>query len=215
MKRYLIAAVVVMTVLAVSWVVLAQEEQKPAAGQAPAAQAPAAPPAAPGPERGQGGGRGRGGLMMPEEQLKAVEAIEQQVTKLKEVVKTSGPPAGRSFQDLSDEERTKMREQMMKAGEERRAAIKMILTQLARLQGQQPAEGAEYIIVNTADLKSIKELADKEKATETAARLTALIERPQRGGMMGGGRGGRQGGATGEGGGGQRQRGAGAGGQGG
>lgn len=40
MKRYLIAAVVVMTVLAVSWVVLAQEEQKPAAGQAPAAQAP-------------------------------------------------------------------------------------------------------------------------------------------------------------------------------
>ncbi len=208
MKRYLIAAVVVMTVLAVSWVVFAKEGQKPAA-QAPAAQAPAAQaPAGPGPGQGQGGGRGRGGFLSAEEQQKVIEAVEQQVAKLKESLKAQPTrPAG--FQDLSQDERAKFMEQMTKAREERQAAIKIILTQLARLQGQAPAEGAEYIIVNTADLKTIQELATKEKATETADRIASILQ-PRRG--MGGGR---QGGPPGEGGAGQRQRGAGAGGQGG
>jgi hypothetical protein len=157
MKRYLISTFVVLAILALTWAVFGQEGERARGGAGP--------------------GGGRGGFMMPEEQLKVLEAIEQQVGKLKETVKASALPAGKTFQDLSDEERTKMRQ----AREERQAAIKTVLTQLARLQGQQPAEGAEYIIVNTADLKAIQELATKEKATETANRLTSLIERPQRG----------------------------------
>jgi len=159
MKRYIISTVVVLAVLAVAWAVFGQEESKPARA-----------------------GRGRG-FMTPEEQLKVLGAIEQQVAKLKEVVKASAPPTGKSFQDLSEEEKAKLKEQMTKAREERQAAIRAILVQLARLQGQpQPAEGEQFIIVNTADLKAVQALAEKEKAKETATRIADLLQPPRRGG---------------------------------
>jgi len=153
MKRYLISAVIILAVLAVTWAVFAQEAEKPR-------------------------GAGRGGFLPSEEQLKLLGVIEQQVAKLKEVVKASAPPAGKSFQDLSEEERAKMKE----AREQRQAATRVILTQLARLQGQpQPAEGEQFIIVNTADLKAVQALAEKEKAKETATRIAELLQ-PRRGG---------------------------------
>jgi len=158
MKRYLISAVIILAVLAVTWAVFAQEAEKPR-------------------------GAGRGGFLPPEEQQKAIEAIEQQVVKLKAIVQTQVLPAGKSFQDLSEEERAKVKEQFTKAREERQAAIGAILAQLARLQGQmQPlAEGERFIIVNTADLKAVQAQAEKEKAKETADRIAALLQ-PRRGG---------------------------------
>jgi len=159
MKRYLISAVIILAVLAVTWAVFAQEGEKPR-------------------------GAGRGGFLPPEEQQKAIEAIEQQVVKLKASVQTQVLPAGKSFQDLSEEERAKLKEQMTKAREERQAAIRVILAQLARLQGQmQPlAEGEQFIIVNTADLKAVQALAEKEKAKDTATRIAELLQPPRRGG---------------------------------
>jgi hypothetical protein len=87
---------------------------------------------------------------------------------------------------MSEEERTKLREQMRTARQERQAAFRTIIAQIAMLQGQrQPTtEGEEFIIINTSQLKAIQELAVKEKAKETADRLTSLLESPQRG--MGG-----------------------------
>jgi len=159
MKKYPISIAVIVAALAMAWAVFGQQAERPG---------------------GAGPAGGRGAFMMPEEQLKVLESIEQQVAKLKEAVKTSAFPAGRSFQDLSDEEKTKMKEQMTKARQERQAAIKTILTQLARLQGRpQPAEGVEYIIVSTADLKAVQELATKEKATQTSERISAMLQPPR------------------------------------
>jgi hypothetical protein len=131
------------------------------------------------------GGRGR--RMGREDQLKAIEDVEKQLASLKKGIQAQ-PTERRSFRDMSEEERTKMREQFTKTREERNKAFKAIITQIARLQGQgQPAEGEELLIINTAQLKSIQELAVKEKAKETAQRLERL-GRPRMG-FFGGGRG--------------------------
>jgi hypothetical protein len=130
------------------------------------------------------GGRGR--RLGREDQLKAIEAVEKQLAKLKKSIQAQSTER-RSFRDMSEEERSKLREEFAKAREERNNAFKAIITQIARLQGQrQPAEGEELLIVNTGDLKEIRELAVKEKAKETAQRLERL-GRPRMG-FFGGGR---------------------------
>ena len=168
MKKYLTVIVVIAVALAMAWVTFGQERTA---------------------SRVAGAGGARGGFMTPEEQQKVIEAIEQQVAKLKEGLKAQPRPEG--FADLSEEEKTQLREKFTKAREARQAAIGTILAQLARLQGrmQPPAEGEQFIIVNTADLKAVRELAVKEKAKETEDRLTTMIERPTRGfgGRTGGG----------------------------
>ena len=79
-----------------------------------------------------------------------------------------------------------MREEFTKAREDRNKAYKAIITQIARLQGQrQPAEGEELLIINTAQLKSIQELAVKEKAKETAQRLERMMSGGRRGSFGG------------------------------
>ncbi len=54
------------------------------------------------------GSRGRG--TGRQEQLKAIEAIEEQVAKLKAAMQSTGREARGSFRDLSEEERAKLRE---------------------------------------------------------------------------------------------------------
>ncbi len=131
------------------------------------------------------GGRGR--RMGREDQLKAIEDVEKQLAKLKKGIQAQ-PTERRSFRDMSEEERNKMREEFTKTREARNKALKAIITQIARLQGQrQPAEGEELLIINTAQLTSIQELAVKEKAKETAQRLERLVS--PRMGFFGGGRG--------------------------
>ena len=133
------------------------------------------------------GGRGR--RMGREDQLKAIEAVQEQVAKLKKGIQAQSTER-RSFRDMSEEERNKMREEFTKAREDRNNAIQAIITQIARLQGQrEPAEGEQLIIINTGQLKPIQELAVKEKAKETAQRLERLMTRGR------GGFGGRPGGA--------------------
>jgi hypothetical protein len=128
-------------------------------------------------ERFGSGGRRRLGR---EDQLKAIKAIEAALAKLKAGIEAQGTER-RSFRDLPEEERNKLRKQFAKAREERNKAIKAIIAQVASLQGQrQPTEGEEYILVNTAQVKEIQKLAVKEKAKETAQRL----ERLGRGRMM-------------------------------
>ena len=119
------------------------------------------------------GGRGR--RLGREDQLKAIEDIEKQLANLKKGIQAQSTER-RSFRDMSEEERNKLREEFTKAREERNKAIQAIVTQIARLQGQsEPAEGEELLIINTAQLKPIHELAVKEKARETAQRLERLM----------------------------------------
>ena len=119
----------------------------------------------------------RVGGMRPEDQQKAIKAIEEQLAKLKGQTQVPRPEGG--FQNLSEEERTKFREQMMKYFQDRQKALQIIITQVAGLQGrrQPPAEGENFLIISTNDLKPIQEAATKEKAKETAQLLERLIAR--------------------------------------
>jgi hypothetical protein len=117
--------------------------------------------------------RGFGARLSREDQEKAVQAIEEQVAKLKAAVQVEMPQGG--FQNLSEDERAKLRESFTN----RRNALQAIIAQVARLEGrtQPEQEGARFIIINTVDLKPIQEMAEKEKATETSQLLARLAAR--------------------------------------
>ena len=195
MNRYLISVVTIVVVLAASWGAFAQREgrERRRAGEGREGRTT---PRDVSPEerarmrerwqnmseeerekaraqmRQRFGGRGR--RLGREDQLKAIKVIEKQLAKLKAGIEAMGER--RSFRDLSEEERTKLRERFAKSREERQTATKTIIAQIAMLQGQrQPAEGEELVTVNTGELKAIRELAVKEKAKETAQRLERLI----------------------------------------
>jgi len=199
MKKYAILMVGVLMVLAVAWTAFGQREGQPAGRQGFGPQMSEE-------ERAKMRERfqnmteeekekfraqmrerfGAAGQMFgPEAQLEAIKTIEEQLAKLKAATEAQSqrPREGRSFQDMSEEERTKLREQFTKVRQERQNAIRTIIAQIARLQGPRPpvAEGEQLIIVSTADLKAVRELAVKEKAKETEDRLTALVEAGQRG----------------------------------
>jgi hypothetical protein len=145
MKKYLISTIAVLVVLAVVLVTFGQEEST----------------------------RRSRGFMGREERMKAIEAIEAQLAKLKAEPDVPRPEGG--FQNMSEEDRAKFREQRM----ERQKVLQAIMAQLAGLQGRrQPApEGALYLLITTADLKPIQESAVKEKAAETSKLLEELIAR--------------------------------------
>ncbi len=121
-------------------------------------------------------GSGRGGFIGREDQLKAIKAIEAQLAKLK-TAQTTRPTGG--YQDLSEDERAKLRERMTKVFQGRQKALQTIIAQVARLQGrrQPAAEAGQYIILNVGDLKPIQAAAVKEKAKETTQLLERLISR--------------------------------------
>ena len=208
MKRYSILIVVVLMILAVAWTAFGQREGQPTERRGFGPQM-SEEERAKMRERWQNMSeeerakmRERFQNMSEEERAKMregfqnmelewIKAIEEQLAKLKAGIQAPGPAPGTLFRDLSEEERTKLREKFTKVREARQATIGAILAQLAKLQGrmQPPAEGEQFIIVNTADLKAVRELAVKEKAKETEDRLRAMIERPTRGfgGRTGGG----------------------------
>lgn len=196
MKRYLISIGVALVVLAVAWPVLGQREGGQGREGQRRFQDMSEEQRAKMRERWQNMSEeerekfraqmrerfgSRGPRMSREEQLKAIKVIEQEVAKLKASM-ADQPAFDRSrFQEMSEEERTKFREERMKQRQEQRSAMSTIVAQLARLQGQrEPAEGEEYLIINTGELKAVQELAVKEKAKETGQRLERLT-RPRRG----------------------------------
>ena len=178
MKRYLIPIITVLVILAVALVAFGQAEER--AGQRETRESMR--------ERFQNMSEaereqfrarmraGRGGSMGREGRLEAIKAIEAQLVKLK-AAQTTRPTGG--YRDLSEDERAKLRERMTKVFQDRQKALQTIIAQVARLQGrrQPTAEGAQYLIISTSDLKPIQDSAVKEKAKETAQLLQRLISR--------------------------------------
>jgi peroxiredoxin len=177
-KKYLILTVIALVVLAASWAAFAQREgSEGARSRSPEERTRMRERWQNMSEEERENFRAQMLERWREGQIKPIEAIEEQIAKLKAGIEATGPQARRQWQELSDEERTKLRERFAKAREDRQKAIKAIIAQIARLQGQrQPtAEGEEFILINTTQLKEIRELAVKEKAKETAQRLERLI----------------------------------------
>jgi len=125
-----------------------------------------------------GGGGGRGGQMR-ESQLKAMAALQEQVAKLKAMMDQAGQGMqGRSFQDMSEEERAKMREESTKRREEQAKVMASIQQSLDTLKG-----GRQLMTEHNESLKPLQELlatAQKENAKETASQIEKLIAQRQK-----------------------------------
>jgi peroxiredoxin len=108
-----------------------------------------------------------------EEQLAAIKEIEEQVARLKASLEAAALPDRSRMRDLSQEERDKLREKMMTAMRDRQMAIRTIDEQLAKFRG--PMRPGPEPRAPISELKAIHDLAVKENATETAARLEKLM----------------------------------------
>lgn len=173
MKKYAIPAVIVLAVLAVAFSAFAQAQDRAGQREAMRERFQNMSEEERAKFREQMRSRGFRGRMSREDQLKAVKTIEEQVAKLKAAAQVQMPEGG--FQDLSEEQRNKLRQTFT----DRRTALQAIVAQVALLQGrrQPEAEGAQFMIINTADLKPIQEAATKEKAEETSKLLARLAGR--------------------------------------
>lgn len=130
------------------------------------------------------GGRSR---VSQEDQLKAITAMEEQLAKLKAGIESSSTTSRTNYRDLSEEERTKLREQSTKARAEREASIVALRAELDKLS---PPRATTEQLDALRELRAIGELAEQEKATETTKRLAALITKQaeQLSSLRGGGR---------------------------
>jgi len=205
MKKYLIPTITILIVLAVTWTAFGQPQER--GRQRGNRQNISAEERAKMRERFQNmsaeereklrarmserGGPGRGMFASPEAQEKAIKTIEAQLAKLKATQIT--PPEG-GIQDLSQDERAKLREKMMSTMQSRQQALQTIIAQVAALQGrrQSPAgggQGGQFMIINTGDLRPIQAAAKKEEAKETTQLLERLIARGSGRGFGGRGQG--------------------------
>ncbi|MFB0524833.1 MAG: redoxin domain-containing protein, partial [Phycisphaerae bacterium] len=196
MKKYLISTVVILIALAVAWPVLGQREgeegRQPREGRRQFQDMPEEERAKLRERfqsmseeekekfRAQMGERfGRRGPMFGrEEQLKMIEAIEEQLANLKKAIE-AGPEreAFRKLREASPEEQAKLRQEWQKIRQEQQDAINAIQEQLTRLGGRPPMARPD---VPLKELQDIRELAVEENANKTAGRLEKLIARYQR-----------------------------------
>ena len=110
-----------------------------------------------------------------EDQLSAIKVIEEQLAKLKAGVEKAGSEERPNFREMTAEQRAEYRQKWMKMREEQQNSVKAILAQVVVLQGRpKPAEDDELVILNMDEIKTIYELAVKEKAEETAQRLERI-----------------------------------------
>jgi hypothetical protein len=146
MKRYIITAIAILAVLAVVLTAFGQGDRP----------------------------RMRGG-MGRESQQEAIAAIESHLAKLKEMMEAPMPRPEGGFQDMSDEERTKFREAMMKRREEQAVIIGQIEQQVMILKG-----GRQLLTEHEEAMKELQDIhtqALKENASETAKSVQALIDK--------------------------------------
>jgi hypothetical protein len=113
----------------------------------------------------------------PEEQLKAVAAMEKQLAKLKASITASAGGMPPNYRDLSEEERLKVREKLGKSRADRDAAVAAIRVELDKIS---PMRAMTQQMSSIRDLRAISALAEKEKAAETKKAVDGLIERQTR-----------------------------------
>lgn len=123
------------------------------------------------------GDRAQRRARMREAQLKAIETIQQQAAKIKtgmeEAVKARESRG--SFQDLSEDERTKMREQFRQRREEQETAIQAIENALVSLKG--PRRLREEHEESLNQLRELRTTAAQEKAEKTIKAIDDMISR--------------------------------------
>jgi hypothetical protein len=110
---------------------------------------------------------------MREAQMKAAADLQANAAKLHAMMEANAKQ-GRSFQNMTEEDRTKMREQR----QEQQKLITAMEQDLARLQGPRQMIVQEDEAV--APLKDILATAQKENAKDTATKVEKLIAARQK-----------------------------------
>jgi len=151
MRKYVITSVAILVVLAACWVVFGQAET----------------------------GQRERFAQNREMQIKAAASLVEQAGKLKTALEAPVPgmPAG-GFQNLSEEERTKMRETMTKRREEQQQIVGAVEMELAKVKGSRQLQREQE--EGTKELQAIRELAEKEQAKETLKGIDELIAKRQK-----------------------------------
>jgi hypothetical protein len=118
-----------------------------------------------------GGGGGRGGMgQMREAQQKAMADLQEQIAKLKAMSDQAAKAMeGRNFQDMSDEERTKMREEMTKRNEEQQKIFAAMQQDMDRLKGPRG-----MMTEHTAAMKPLEDLLATAKGENAKATVAAI-----------------------------------------
>jgi hypothetical protein len=115
--------------------------------------------------------RSRRGMWRQRRQ-KAISTIEEQLAKMKSGMESL--PAGRqNWRDLSEQERTKLREKFRKMRQEQQQSIVIIEEQIAKLKGRRKLDQEHQ--ESLSELNAIRELAVKEKAAQTTAHIEKLV----------------------------------------
>jgi hypothetical protein len=118
---------------------------------------------------GRGKGGGRGGMMMGPAMQKNVADLQEQVNKLKALVDAGAKAMeGKTFADLSDDDRAKMKERST----EQQKLMAAVQADVDKIRMAQVAR--EYNQSMTA-LKDAQASAQKENAKETAQKLGQII----------------------------------------
>ncbi len=115
-----------------------------------------------------------------EAQMKALDAIQRNTAKLKTAMEESGRAMQNrpNYQDLSEDERAKLREEFMKRREEQQRLVAEMEQELMRLKGASQL-WREYD-QSMEPLKEILASAQDEKAQKTAARIEQMMARCQK-----------------------------------
>lgn len=143
MKRYLMSTVVVLLVLAVAWIAFGQQQS----------------------ERAQRGARYR-------QAQEAIEVIQKEAANFKTGMEVLRFDRSR-WQEMSEEERSKLRETFTKMREERQQALAVIKRQVTILKSRRQLDREHEESI--AEIQAIYALATSEKAEKTAKRLEELI----------------------------------------
>lgn len=109
------------------------------------------------------------------DQLKAIEAIQEQLVKYKTALQNVNREALLNYEKLSEDEQTKLIQNMTKAAQARQAALTTIEEKLPVIRGRKIQSTEPLMPIR--ELKSIHQAAIKEKATQTAQRLERMIAR--------------------------------------
>jgi hypothetical protein len=128
------------------------------------------------PQGGPGGGPGGGFAQFREMRTKALDALQQDVTKLRTSMEAM-TPSGANIQDMSEEDRAKFRDQMMQRRDEQQKLIGDIETQLAMLKGRRQLQTEHDDAM--ASLEALQSQAKQENATKTADMIAKMIKEKQ------------------------------------
>lgn len=109
-----------------------------------------------------------------EAQMKALDTLQQNVGKLRASMETTGRGVqGRNFQDMADDERAKLREEMTQRRQEQVRLTAEIEQALGQLKG--PAQLRQEYNEMMTPLRELRAAAQNEQATETVKRIDQLI----------------------------------------